>query len=86
MPRKVSESVDVAFFAEGPDGPGLYVVEGDNTEDENGVRHNTGAEPGRRVYPHPDGEGWTYEATELGSDGVVRVVGEVSDEEEEGDN
>ena len=84
MPRKVSENASVAWFnsTDLVEEPGFYVLEGTPEKDENGVKHETDLTPGRRVYPHPDGEGWTTTPTELGSDGTVTVVGD--DEEEDG--
>jgi hypothetical protein len=85
MPQHVSEHASVAWFnADHPDveGAGFYVLEGTPVKDDN-TEHHTGMSPGRRVYPHPDGEGWTYSPTAM-VDGELRVTNE--DEEEETDN
>lgn len=72
MPRKIAESNNVAYFdhPDQVDEPGFYVVEGGHEEQHPSpeqdmmVYHDNGPDTkiGRRVYPHPDGEGWTFTA------------------------
>ena len=60
----------VAYFDDDRvDSPGFYLLEGEQEEDENGVKHDTGMYPGQQVFPAPDGEGFTTVQVEVDEGG-----------------